>query len=226
MLGRHRHVPRRLQPRQADRPRRRGDVRRRSAPAARTTASTRRRWTPTPRPSSTLLRDLRKAVAAKEFELFYQPKIDSKSGKVTAVEALLRWKHPTRGRAAAERLHPDRRALRPDRRDRQLGDRGRLPAEPRMARQGPADARRDQPLGAPDAPGRHRRAHHRRAAAAQDPPVAADLRDHRIGGDGGHQDAPRRPSAASASSARTSRSTTSAPATRAWPTCASSRPRS
>jgi diguanylate cyclase len=45
----------------------------------------------------TLLRDLRKAVAAKEFELYYQPKIDSKSGKVTAVEALLRWKHPTQG---------------------------------------------------------------------------------------------------------------------------------
>jgi diguanylate cyclase len=44
-----------------------------------------------------LLRDLRKGVAAKEFELFYQPKIDAKSGKVTAVEALLRWKHPTRG---------------------------------------------------------------------------------------------------------------------------------
>jgi diguanylate cyclase (GGDEF)-like protein len=44
-----------------------------------------------------LLRDLRKAVVAKEFELFYQPKIDAKSGKVTAVEALLRWKHPTRG---------------------------------------------------------------------------------------------------------------------------------
>jgi len=44
-----------------------------------------------------LLRDLRKAVGAKEFELFYQPKIDAKSGKVTAVEALLRWKHPTRG---------------------------------------------------------------------------------------------------------------------------------
>ncbi|MDQ6638526.1 MAG: EAL domain-containing protein, partial [Pseudomonadota bacterium] len=44
-----------------------------------------------------LLRDLRKAVVAKEFELFYQPKMDAKSGKVTAVEALLRWKHPTRG---------------------------------------------------------------------------------------------------------------------------------
>jgi diguanylate cyclase (GGDEF)-like protein len=45
----------------------------------------------------TLLRDLRKAIAAKEFELFYQPKIDARSGKVTAVEALLRWKHPTQG---------------------------------------------------------------------------------------------------------------------------------
>jgi diguanylate cyclase (GGDEF)-like protein len=44
-----------------------------------------------------LLRDLRKAVAAKQFELLYQPKIDAKSGRVTAVEALLRWKHPTRG---------------------------------------------------------------------------------------------------------------------------------
>ncbi|MEP7301268.1 MAG: bifunctional diguanylate cyclase/phosphodiesterase [Caldimonas sp.] len=45
----------------------------------------------------TLLRDLRKAVVAKEFELFYQPKMDARSGKVTAVEALLRWKHPTHG---------------------------------------------------------------------------------------------------------------------------------
>ncbi|MDQ6685583.1 MAG: bifunctional diguanylate cyclase/phosphodiesterase [Pseudomonadota bacterium] len=44
-----------------------------------------------------LLRDLRKAVPAQEFELYYQPKIDAKSNKVTAVEALLRWKHPTRG---------------------------------------------------------------------------------------------------------------------------------
>jgi diguanylate cyclase (GGDEF)-like protein len=44
-----------------------------------------------------LLRDLRKALANKEMELFYQPKIDTKSGKVTGAEALLRWKHPTRG---------------------------------------------------------------------------------------------------------------------------------
>jgi len=44
-----------------------------------------------------LLRDLRKAVAKDEFELFYQPKMDAKTGLVTAAEALLRWNHPTRG---------------------------------------------------------------------------------------------------------------------------------
>jgi diguanylate cyclase (GGDEF)-like protein len=44
-----------------------------------------------------LLRDLRQAVEGKQLELFYQPKIDARSGQVTAAEALLRWHHPTRG---------------------------------------------------------------------------------------------------------------------------------
>jgi len=44
-----------------------------------------------------LLRDLRVALERKELELFYQPKIDAASGKVTAAEALLRWQHPIRG---------------------------------------------------------------------------------------------------------------------------------
>ncbi|MFL6771508.1 MAG: putative bifunctional diguanylate cyclase/phosphodiesterase, partial [Sphingomicrobium sp.] len=44
-----------------------------------------------------LLGDLRQALARNEFELVYQPKIDAKTGLVTAAEALLRWKHPTRG---------------------------------------------------------------------------------------------------------------------------------
>ena len=44
-----------------------------------------------------LLRDLRRAVEDKQLELFYQPKIDARSGQVTAAEALLRWHHPTRG---------------------------------------------------------------------------------------------------------------------------------
>jgi diguanylate cyclase (GGDEF)-like protein len=41
--------------------------------------------------------DLRRGLAADEFELFYQPEISSKTGKITAVEALLRWRHPTKG---------------------------------------------------------------------------------------------------------------------------------
>ena len=44
-----------------------------------------------------LLRDLRVALEHKQLELYYQPKIDAASGKVTAAEALLRWQHPTRG---------------------------------------------------------------------------------------------------------------------------------
>lgn len=44
-----------------------------------------------------LLRDLRQALEQRQLELYYQPKIDAKSGQVTAAEALLRWHHPLRG---------------------------------------------------------------------------------------------------------------------------------
>jgi diguanylate cyclase (GGDEF)-like protein len=44
-----------------------------------------------------LVSDLRQALDNRELELFYQPKIDARSGQVTAAEALLRWKHPKRG---------------------------------------------------------------------------------------------------------------------------------
>jgi diguanylate cyclase (GGDEF)-like protein len=44
-----------------------------------------------------MLRDLRQALANDELELFFQPKIDARSGKITAAEALLRWNHPSRG---------------------------------------------------------------------------------------------------------------------------------
>jgi diguanylate cyclase (GGDEF)-like protein len=44
-----------------------------------------------------LQRDLRLALENNELELFYQPKVDALSGRVTAAEALLRWKHPTKG---------------------------------------------------------------------------------------------------------------------------------
>ena len=41
--------------------------------------------------------DLRKALAAEQFELHYQPLVDIASGDVSGFEALLRWKHPERG---------------------------------------------------------------------------------------------------------------------------------
>ena len=44
-----------------------------------------------------LVRDLRTAVAKGELFLCYQPKLNLRSGKIAAVEALVRWRHPVRG---------------------------------------------------------------------------------------------------------------------------------
>ena len=41
--------------------------------------------------------EIKKAIELDEFELFYQPQIDSKTGKVHAAEALIRWWHPDKG---------------------------------------------------------------------------------------------------------------------------------
>lgn len=40
---------------------------------------------------------LRKALDRDEFRIYYQPKVDVVSGRITAMEALLRWKHPSLG---------------------------------------------------------------------------------------------------------------------------------
>jgi diguanylate cyclase (GGDEF)-like protein/PAS domain S-box-containing protein len=40
---------------------------------------------------------LRSAIDSNELELFYQPKIDSKTGILQGAEALLRWRHPEQG---------------------------------------------------------------------------------------------------------------------------------
>jgi diguanylate cyclase (GGDEF)-like protein len=42
--------------------------------------------------------DLRHAIAHEEFELYYQPLVNLKSGRIRTCEALLRWNHPNRGR--------------------------------------------------------------------------------------------------------------------------------
>ncbi len=41
--------------------------------------------------------DLRLAIEREEFRLVYQPKINIATGKMVAVEALIRWQHPVRG---------------------------------------------------------------------------------------------------------------------------------
>ena len=41
--------------------------------------------------------DLRLAVETKQFELHYQPQLDSRDGRIVGVEALVRWRHPIDG---------------------------------------------------------------------------------------------------------------------------------
>jgi diguanylate cyclase (GGDEF)-like protein len=54
----------------------------------------------------TLELDLRKAVAAGEFELYYQPVVNLTENKVSGFEALLRWNSPTRGRVSPDKFIP------------------------------------------------------------------------------------------------------------------------
>ncbi|MGF6924342.1 putative bifunctional diguanylate cyclase/phosphodiesterase [Paraburkholderia sp. 40] len=44
-----------------------------------------------------LERELREAVQKNQFTLFYQPQFCAKSGRLTGLEALIRWNHPSRG---------------------------------------------------------------------------------------------------------------------------------
>jgi len=50
--------------------------------------------------------DLHEAIALKQFELDYQPKVDVKSGAVHSVEALIRWRHPQRGLISPKEFIP------------------------------------------------------------------------------------------------------------------------
>lgn len=53
-----------------------------------------------------LLQDLRSAIEKQELVLHYQPKLDSFSGQVSGVEALVRWAHPTRGLISPDQFIP------------------------------------------------------------------------------------------------------------------------
>ena len=52
---------------------------------------------PAARDQLSLLGELRHAVEHDELRLFFQPKMELKTGRVSGAEVLLRWQHPTRG---------------------------------------------------------------------------------------------------------------------------------
>jgi diguanylate cyclase (GGDEF)-like protein len=54
----------------------------------------------------TLQLDLRRALDAGEFELFYQPQVNIRTRRVGSLEALLRWRHPENGLVAPDRIIP------------------------------------------------------------------------------------------------------------------------
>lgn len=53
-----------------------------------------------------LIGEMRDAMARQEFLLYYQPKLDLASGKITGAEALIRWQHPQLGLVPPSRFIP------------------------------------------------------------------------------------------------------------------------
>jgi diguanylate cyclase len=56
--------------------------------------------------SLTLLSDLKQAIKQGELKLHLQPKVDLLTGQISGAEALMRWKHPTRGMVPPDRFIP------------------------------------------------------------------------------------------------------------------------
>jgi diguanylate cyclase (GGDEF)-like protein/PAS domain S-box-containing protein len=54
----------------------------------------------------TLEQDLRAGIGRGELMLLYQPKVDARTGRLTGVEALVRWNHPLRGLVSPDQFIP------------------------------------------------------------------------------------------------------------------------
>ncbi len=77
---------------------------------------------------------LRRALANEEFLLHYQPIFDVARGALIGVEALLRWNDPERGNVPPGEFIGLAEETGPDRGDRRLGRRRRLPPAGRLGR--------------------------------------------------------------------------------------------
>lgn len=58
------------------------------------------------RRKANLEQELRTVVVEKQFEMYYQPRVDVLSGQVTSMEALVRWNHPVEGLLGPEHFIP------------------------------------------------------------------------------------------------------------------------
>ena len=53
--------------------------------------------------------ELRQVITSGQLEVHYQPVVDMPTGRVSSVEALVRWRHSVRGLVPPDDFHPARR---------------------------------------------------------------------------------------------------------------------
>ena len=121
--------------------------------------------------------DLRKALANEEFELFFQPLVNLKSGRISTCEALLRWDLSGSRHGFPDRYHSDRGGYGPDRRPRPLDFAQGLHGMHEMARR---RQRRGQLLAAAIPPARRAERSPLRARGVRSAGAPARNRDHRV----------------------------------------------